>query len=133
MSIFFITVLKTDYLLGELNGHLDTFKVFHIITYNAKFLHKLNEKNYKRLAILSRIIIIIMINYVTTFFSILVPLVILIIAILSKQLYVFIHFILFTIPYISAFVTLFSSGAHAYIYFQGCQIPKVPNPDIIDI
>ena len=93
VTIFFIAILKTDYLFGEINGHLDTFKVFHIITYNTKFLHKLNEKNYKRLAILSRIIIIIMINYVTTFFSILVPLAILIIAILSKQSYVYIHFI----------------------------------------
>ena len=117
LVIFFNSVLKTDFLLGEINGNLDTLKMFYILSINLKSIHQLTEKNYKRLAILSRIIITILLNYGATFFIILLPALILMLSILSKKVYILIHFILFTAPYISLIITLSTSGCLIYIYF----------------
>ena len=100
--LFFNSFLKSD-LFGEINGNLDTLKVFHILTVNLKSIHQLTDKNYKRLAILWRIaivFIVLVINYGTTFLAILIPSLVLLIAVLYKRLYWFIHLISFTPSYI---------------------------------
>ena len=51
---FFSAVVRTDYLYGEINYNLNPFKVIYYLMKDLKQLHKLNEKNYKKLSILSR-------------------------------------------------------------------------------
>ena len=119
LGLFLIltSVVKTDILLAEIKSNLDAFRVFHILTVNLKSWHHLTYKNYKRLAIWSRIIIIVFLNYTLPFFSILLPSLILLIAILSQYLYWWIHFILFTPIYVNMIMTILGAGCVCFIYF----------------
>ena len=69
------------------------------------------------MSIFTRIIIVLFSNYASTFFSIFMPLLVLTIAILSRQLYWWIHFILFSPIYINIIMTIASAGCICYIYF----------------
>lgn len=84
ICIIFTAFVKTEFLLAEIRNQFDIFKIFHILTVNSKLLHQLTNKNYKRLAIRGRIIIIIFINYGSPFFSILLPSFFLLLAVLTK-------------------------------------------------
>ena len=117
LALFLGTFLKCDFLLGELNGYLEPLKIFHILRINVKLIHQLTDRNYKHLAYLTRIIMILFLNYAITFFSILIPVFMLLIAISSKRLYWWIHLILFTPIYVSMLIIMATSGCLCYIYF----------------
>ena len=53
--IFMHTVPKTDLLIGEINYNLSSLKILYYLMNNLKSKHKLNYENYKKLAILSRL------------------------------------------------------------------------------
>ena len=62
---FYASILKTGFFLSEIT-HQTTkspFKIFYFLMNNFKSKHKLNEKNYKKLALISRFIQIILLNY----------------------------------------------------------------------
>ena len=114
---FYIGVFKTDLALGEINSNLSPFKVFYPLMDDAKAIHKLTDRNYKKLAILSRIIVIFAINYTA---SILIFLTILwetIISIKSCQLYWFIYEIIMTPAYVSIVMAYATGGCFVYTYF----------------
>ena len=115
--LFFCSVVKTDYLLTEINNRLEALKMFHILSLNLKSLHQLTEKNYKRLALFSRILIVLLINYGAIFFSILLPLLWLTLAILSKRMYMLMHFILFLPLYVNLTYVSLAACCICYIYF----------------
>ena len=71
MMMFFTAFCKTDFILGHIKYNLTPLKVFYHLKMDIKSRHKLTEKNYKRLAILSRIITVIMLNYASPTFVIL--------------------------------------------------------------
>ena len=52
--LFLVAVFRTDNLLGQINYNLNSYKVIFYLMRDLKQMHKLNEKNYKKLAILSR-------------------------------------------------------------------------------
>ena len=110
-------IAKTDHLLAEINGYLDAFKIFHFLTFDLKPLHQLTVKNYKRLAILSRITISILLNYAPLLYVLLTPSFLLLIAISSKRLYWFIHSFVMLILYILVFYTFATVACCMYIYF----------------
>ena len=62
---FYASILKTCFFLSEIT-HQTTkspFKIFYFLMNNLKSKHELNEKNYKKLALISRLIQIIILNY----------------------------------------------------------------------
>ena len=63
MLFLMISGIKTDILLGEKNYNLGSFKVFHYLMNNVKYKHKLNDLNYRKLAVLSRIIQSFLLHY----------------------------------------------------------------------
>ena len=62
LGLFAIAVIRTDNLYGEINYNLSPYKVIYYLMKDLKQLHKLNEKNYKKLAILSRSIQILLVD-----------------------------------------------------------------------
>ena len=52
---FMNAIIKMDWIFGEINYNLSPFKVIYYLMMDLKHKHKLNDKNYKKLAILSRI------------------------------------------------------------------------------
>lgn len=117
LGLFLGSFFKTDYLFGEINNHLDAFKLFHTLTINLKLVHRLTDKNYRRLAFLSRIMIVLALNYGATFFSFIFPLLELFLAISSQRLYCWIHLIMFTLIYINLIVSYATACCTCYIYF----------------
>ena len=61
--VFTNAMFKTDWLFGELKYNLSPFKIFYYLINDWKQKHQLNDKNYKKLAILSRIIQTITIDF----------------------------------------------------------------------
>ena len=116
-AVFFATFLKSDFILGEISGYLDTLKVFHALAVNLSSLHQLTGKNYKQLTILSRITVTILLNYGAPFFATFLPSLLLLITILSKRLYWLIHFIFVEPVYVFVIYTLALSGCICFIYF----------------
>ena len=57
------SIIKTDFLFGEINYNLSPFKICYLIIKDIKSEHKLSEQNYNRLAILIQITIIGLIYY----------------------------------------------------------------------
>ena len=94
--------LRTEFLLGEINYDLKPFKVFYFLINNLNAKHKLNQSNYKRLAILSRLTTCFLIDYGSTLILILTFSFIAIIAILSRQLFWILELILVTPTYIAS-------------------------------
>ena len=58
-----ICVGKTDLLLGEIKYNLDPLKIFYYLMKNMKSKHKLNDKNYKKLAIFIGFVELMMLDY----------------------------------------------------------------------
>lgn len=52
--VIFISVFKTDCLLAEIGNNLDALNVIYYLVKDKRDKHKLNDKNYKKLGILSR-------------------------------------------------------------------------------
>ena len=85
--LFLIAVFRTDNLLGEINYNLNPYKVIYYLMNDVKQLHKLNEKNYKKLAILSRSIQILFMDCGNILLVIAITLFMVKIAILSGIIY----------------------------------------------
>ena len=84
---------------------------------NIKSRHKLTEKNYKRLAILSQIVTVIMLNYASPIFVILTIAIGTSFTYMSWQLYWLFYQIVFTPIYIFAIWTITSFTCIIYLYF----------------
>ena len=76
-TLFLIAIIRTDHLIGEIKYHLIPYKVIYYMMMDLKELHKLNEKNYKKMAILSRSIEILLLDcgtilliFISTLFTI---------------------------------------------------------------
>ena len=117
LSNFYCAFVCTNFLLGEMNDHLNALKLFHIITVNLKSIHQLTDKNYNRLAIISRILVLILIFFGLPFFSISLFMIFLMFGIISKRLYYFIHAMLFTGPYFCLHANSLSIFCIFGIYF----------------
>ena len=82
-----IATLKTDLIFGEIYYNLSPFKVIYHLINDFKQKHKLNNENYKKLAILSRIIQILVLDLGTISISILIIVFCIKITILSGKLF----------------------------------------------
>ena len=96
--VFLDAMFKTDYLIGEINCNLNPFKVFYYLMMNWKRNHQLNDKNYKKLAILSRIIQFGLIDFGIIFILIVIYITFIQLAILSKNKLFWISFIVTMTP-----------------------------------
>ena len=83
----FASILKTELILGQIKYNLSPLKVIYQLINNDKESHKLTDRNYNRLAILSRIVIIFMLNYAGPIFIFLAVSLESSVAYLSCQLY----------------------------------------------
>ena len=111
--LFYLAVIRTDHLLGEINNNLNPFKVIYYLMKDLKQLHKLNEKNYKKLAKLSRSIQILYMDCGTTLLVIVITLFMIKIAILSRKIY----WILGIIINISIFITSATTGSAIICFY----------------
>ena len=84
---FLIAVLKTDLILAQINKNLSPFKIVYYLMKDLKQKHKLNDKNYKKLAILSRMTQLILMDCGTTLILVVVMLFVIKMAILSGKFY----------------------------------------------
>lgn len=80
-----IAFIKSEILINEIKFNLEPFKIFFILMNNFKAKHKLNDVNYKRLGIFSRLIIFFMVDYGVTICAILIFIYYSAMAILSKR------------------------------------------------
>ena len=85
-------VAKTDLLLGEFSQNLAPLKVFYYLMNNYKFKHRLTDKNYKRLGILTRTILVFIFDYTTASGVLSFYVVLGVFAILSRKLYWIVEF-----------------------------------------
>ena len=107
LATIWMLLKKIDMFLAENKWNLSPLKIFYFLINNMKSEHKLTDLNYNRLAILSRIIIILL-DY-----GPLIPIVILmgsfvLIAILSQK-FVWIFLSIILIPYLIIADVVFSS------------------------
>ena len=86
IMLFQTALIRTDYLFGQINYNLNSFKVIYYLMKDLKQLHKLNEKNYKKLAILSRSIQILFMDCGAILLAIAITLFMIKIAILSWKI-----------------------------------------------
>ena len=103
--LFFITVSssmivigKTDFLLAEVKSNLKPFKIFYYLINDMKSKHKLSRENYKKLAILSRILQIFIIDYGLKAALVLGFIASIRVALESRTLFVQLSIILFIFP-----------------------------------
>lgn len=59
----FASIFKTELILGQIKHNLSPLKVIYQLMTNDKESHKLTDRNYNRLAILTRIVITLTLNY----------------------------------------------------------------------
>ena len=115
MAFALAGISQIDYLLADFNGELSSFKIFHILTIRDSDFHKLNDKNYKRLTIWSRIVITFVLYYGVLIVSILLNSLVVLIAYISyencQQIYWLIHLIVMTAPYVTMFTTVLSTSS----------------------
>ena len=114
---FYIAVFTTDLILSDISSHLSPLKVFYPLINDNKQLHKLNDKNYKRLAILSRFVIIIMLNYAKPIFIILTISWQTLCSILSSQFYWLIYQLFTTPIFINMIMAYVTGTCFVYSYF----------------
>ena len=93
-----ILVIKIDMILAEIKFNLSPLKVFYFLINDLKSEHKLNDSNFNRLAILSRIVQIGVLEYGTPMVGIITIGFSVLITILSQKLV----WILFTIYLLAA-------------------------------
>ena len=84
---FLIAVIKTDFILAQINNNLSPLKVIYFLMKDLKQKHKLDDKNYKKLAIISRIIELVLMDCGTSLILIVVMLFVMKMAILSGKFY----------------------------------------------
>ena len=112
---------KIDYIGAEINGYLDTFKVFNYLTQNSKSIHHLTDENYKYLTIVSRIVITTLLDYGAPILSILINSLIILIAYLSYhnfgRFYWLVHMIIMSSQYVLMLITLTTTGCVFCVYF----------------
>ena len=106
--LFLVAIIKTDHLLGEINYHLIPYKVIYALIKDLKKFHKLNEKNYKKLAILSRSIEILVMDCGTILFVIVATLFMINITILSGKIFWIWRIIIFILILITSATTVTS-------------------------
>ena len=87
LCIIIVSLIRTEFLISEIETNLGPFKVFYFLKNNIKRKHKLSDYNYKLLGILSRLITICLIDYGSTFISVIAISFASTIAILSKQIF----------------------------------------------
>ena len=97
---FTIAMFKIDWLFGELNYNLSPFKILYYLINDWKQKHELNDKNYKKLAILSRIIQTILIDFEAIIVVIVTHLFFIFLASLSSNSSFWMIFFILTIPII---------------------------------
>ena len=100
LSAIMILVAKTDIILGEIKSNLNQLKIFYYLMNDIKSKHKLSRANYKKLAILSRIIQILIMNYALKFGITFGSVLIIKIAIEFKILVFQLGIIISTIPFL---------------------------------
>lgn len=83
--IILISVFKTDCLLAEMDNNLGILNVIYYLVKDKKDKHKLNDENYKKLAILSRISQLFLIDFVSILILVVFQLFVIIMAILSGK------------------------------------------------
>ena len=113
----YIAVFTTDLILGQINSHLSPFKVFYPLINDIKVVHKLNDRNYKRLAIFIRIMIICMISYGKPIFILLTISWQTLCSILSCQLYWFLYQLFTTPIFINMIMAYVTGTCFVYSYF----------------
>ena len=87
-TVYFLTAaFRTDILLGQIHYNLNPLKTLYYLKKDLKELHKLNEKNYKKLAILSRSVQIIFMDCGTILFVVTITIFMIKIAILSGKIF----------------------------------------------
>ena len=117
--LFFTSVVKTDLLIGEIkHNHCEALKMFYYLMLDIKSKHKINDKNYKRLAIISRIVQLLMLNYFLPILSGLLIVTNIIITIKSRRFIIAILLVVFTPIYINLGFTLASNCCIVYIYYS---------------
>lgn len=116
--IFLVSVIKTDILIGEIKFNLEPFQVFYLLMNDLKSKHKLNQVNYKRLAILSRTLQLIMLKYATPILIGLGIFILVRITILSQQFTWVFQLAIVTPFYMFSISTLTSCCCIVYIYFS---------------
>ena len=83
-SLWFVPI-KMDFILGQIKSRLSPFKIFYYLINNLQSKHKLTNANLNRLAILSRIIQIILLDVGMAIIIILNLAIMSLIAILSRN------------------------------------------------
>ena len=63
LASIMILAIKIDMILAEIKSNLSPLKVFYFLINNLKTKHKLTDLNYNRLAILSRIVLTVLLEY----------------------------------------------------------------------
>ena len=85
LLFFLVCGMKSDILLGEINSNLSQYKIFYFLMHNFKHKHRLLGANYKKLAVLSRILQNFILDYTGPTIAILAAITISGIAFLSNQ------------------------------------------------
>lgn len=117
LLLFLVATLKTDILLGEINDNLSPVRIFYHLSMDIKSKHKLTDHDYKRLAILTRIILIFLMDYGVPILSILLIAIETSITISSKKLFWLFNEILMYPFYFDSIITLTTTACIAYVYF----------------
>ena len=70
LIIFFVSILKTDLIFGEIKYNLSPLKIAYILSVDIKWKHKLTDHNYNKLTLSLRILMVVLIYYFLPFFTI---------------------------------------------------------------
>ena len=99
--------MKIDMLFGEINFNLSPLKVFYYLINNLKSKHKLTDLNYNRMAILSRIIVNLILDYCPPIVCASVTLISFLVAVFSQKV-IWIMFAIQLIPSVIMACFIFS-------------------------
>lgn len=116
--LFLVAFIRTDIMLDEIKFGLQPLEVFYFLMMNLKQKHKLTNSNYKKLAILSRIIQMLILNYVAPILSFLLIFIFVKIMLISKSLAWILQIIFITPFYLVSVVTITSCCCVVYIYYS---------------
>ena len=114
--IFTVSVIKTDQIIGEIEYNSKPLEVFHFLMNNIKSKHKLTERNYKRLAIFSRLVQLLLLNYGATIISCSVTVFDLVLALRSNGLNWWLQSLFNTPIYVMTVLIMTSSSCIISIY-----------------
>ena len=112
-----ISVFKTDLILGRINCKICPFKIFYPLMKDAKSIHKLTDRNYKKLSVLSLLIIICTLNYAGPLVIILSISLQTLFTISLGQLYWYLYQFFITPIYINMIMSYTTGCCLVYIYF----------------